>query len=67
MAAWAWPVEGWEHLDTDDDEISDEAELNIAAGNAAADAAAAVGDDDPQDGVANVDRLILLSHHFGDA
>ena len=66
MAAWAWPVEGWELLDTDD-ELSDDAELNIAAGNAAADAAAAVGVDDPQDAAANVDRSILLSQLFGDA
>ena len=63
MAAWAWPVEGWELLDTDD-ELSDDAELNIAAENSAADSA---GVDDPQDAAANVDRSILLSQLFGDA
>ena len=63
MAAWAWPVEGWELLDTDD-ELSDDAELNIAAVNPAADSA---GVDDPQDAAANVDRSILLSQLFGDA
>ena len=63
MAAWAWPVEGWELLDTDD-ELSDDAELNIAAENPAADSA---GVDDPQDAAANVNRSILLSQLFGDA
>ncbi len=63
MAAWAWPVEVWELLDTDDDEISEEAELG---GNAAADAAAAVGEGDPQEG-GNIDGMLLLSQHFGDS
>jgi hypothetical protein len=60
MAAWAWPVEGWDLLDTDDD-FSDEAELGVADG-----IAAAVDADDPQEG-ANINRMDLLSQHFGDS
>jgi hypothetical protein len=61
MAAWAWPVEGWELLDTDDDDFSDEAELGVAD-----EIAAAVGEDDPQEG-ANINGMVLLSQHFGDS
>ena len=62
MAAWAWPVEGWELLDTDDDENSDEAELGVAAEIAAA----AEGEDDPAEG-SSINSLVLLSQHFGDS
>ena len=60
MAAWAWPVEGWDLLDTDDD-FSDEAELGVADG-----IAAAVDADDPQEGD-NINGMVLLSQHFGDS
>ena len=63
MAAWAWPVEGWELLDTDDDDFSDEAELGVADEIAAA---AAEGEVDPVEG-SSINSLVLLSQHFGDS
>ena len=58
MAAWAWPVEGWEVL-ASDDEFSEEAEHAAAAANEVDE-----GDNDPEEEVvAGADYL----QRFGDA
>ena len=58
MAVWAWPVEGWEVLAGDDDDLSEEAEHAIAAAEA---------EGDPQEDDADVNGANFLGIHFGDA
>ncbi len=58
MSAWAWPVDGWDAL-ASDDELSDEAEHVCAV----AEENGAAGEEDPVEGGSNADYL----RQFGDA
>ena len=60
MSAWAWPVDGWDAM-ASDDELSDEAEHVSAAAEENGGAGAAEGD--PVEGGPYADYL----RQFGDA